>query len=98
MDLKTKRLLRKVAKLKLEIDNLQDDLTLIYDKLKDLGVTEEELQDVIKIKLMTNQVSSSWDTKGLVEEYGEDVKKHLKTTPKKDFYRVTKLKDFYKNN
>jgi len=98
MDLKIRRLLRKVHKLKLEIDNLQDDLTLIYEKLDNLGVEEERLDDILKITKMENQVSTTWNSKKLVERYGEEVKECRDVTPKKDFYRVTKLKDFYKNN
>lgn len=96
MDLKIKRLLRKVAKTKVEIDNLQEDLKLVYDKLKTLGVTEEELEGVCKIKLV-NSERTSWNSEELINFYGEEIKR-FQTHTQTSFYRTTIDKDFYKNN
>lgn len=96
MDLKIRRLLRKVAKTKVEIENLQENLNLVYDKLRDLKVTEEELEGVCKIKLV-NSVRTSWNSEELIKNYGEEIKQFQNHT-ETNFYRVSIDKDFYKNN
>ena len=99
MDLKMqKRYSRKVASIKKQQEYLQDQLTLIYDKFRDAGITETGIEDVINIKLMTNQFATSWDYQGMLEEFGEGILKYQIKKPKEDYYRTSKGKNFYKQD
>jgi len=94
---KEQRLLKKVIKTKAMINELQDNLQLIFDKLRELGVTEEELEGYGKIT-QVNSTRKNYDIKGLVEEIGQEIVDKYTSATESTFYRVSIDKDFYKNN
>ena len=94
---KEQRLLKKVIKTKAMINELQDNLQLIFDKLRELGITEEELEGYGKITQVTS-TRKNYDIKGLVEEIGQEIVDKYTNTTESTFYRVSIDKDFYKNN
>lgn len=94
---KSQRLLKKVVKTKAMINELQDNLQLIFDKLRELGITEEELEGYGKITEVTS-TRKNYDIKGLVEEIGQDIVDKYTSLTESTFYRVSIDKEFYKNN
>ena len=94
---KEQRLLKKVIKTKAMINELQDNLQLIFDKLRELGITEEELEGYGKITQVTS-TRKNYDIKGLVEEIGQEIVDKYTNATESTFYRVSIDKDFYKNN
>lgn len=94
---KEQRLLKKVIKTKAMINELQDNLQLIFDKLRELGVTEEELQGYGKIIEVTS-TRKNYDIKGLIEEIGQDIVDKYTSNIDTTFYRVTIDKKYYENN
>lgn len=94
---KSQRLLKKVIKTKAMINELQDNLQLIFDKLRELGITEEELEGYGKITEVTSTRNNT-DLKALAKEIGQDIIDKYTTTTQSIFYRVSIDKEFYKNN
>ena len=94
---KSQRLLKKVIKTKAMINELQDNLQLIFDKLRELGITEEELAGYGKITEVTS-TRNNYDIKGLANEVGQDIIDKYTSTTNSTFYRVSIDKEFYQNN
>lgn len=94
---KEERLLRKAIKMKVAIGELQDNLQLIFDKLRDLGVKDLEIEGVGKLTEVTSN-RKNYDMKGLVEEIGQEIVDKYTSVTESTFYRTTVDKAFYKNN
>lgn len=94
---KEERLLKKVIKTKAMINELQDNLQLIFDKCRELGITEEELNGYGKMTQVTS-TRKNYDIKGLIEEIGQELVDKYTSITESTFYRVSIDKDFYKNN
>lgn len=94
---KEQRLLKKIIKTKAAIKELQDSLDLIYDKCRELGITEEEL-DGFGSMIQVNSTRKNYDMKELAKEVGQEIIDKYTTLTNSIYYRVTIDKDFYKNN
>lgn len=96
MNTKEKRLLRKVLKIKEQMNDLKSTLDITYDKMRNLGITQEEIEGLGKIKEESRQCVS-YDMKGLIEEIGEEIVEKYKSVTETTFYRVSFDKNYYKN-
>lgn len=94
---KEERLLKKAIKMKAQIAEIQENLQLIYDKFKELGVKNLEIDGVGKLTEVTTTHSKT-DLKGLAEKVGQKVIDDFTTMTESTFYRTTIDKDYYKNN
>ena len=93
---KEQKLLKKVLEKKTQISKLQEDLNLIYDKLRSLDIPEVKLDGYGKITAVHSTITT-YDTKGLEEEIGKDIMlKYARVAPR-DFFRVTFDKNYFKN-
>jgi hypothetical protein len=94
MQRKVDRITKQIIDIKNQISNLQDNLQLRFDKLRDLGIEENEVDGFGKIAQVTS-TRKNYDIKGLAEEVGQNIIDKYTSISESTFYRVNIDKKFY---
>ena len=91
---KVDRITKQVIDIKYQISQLQDDLQLRFDKLRDLGVKQNKLEDIGQITETTSE-KVSYDMKELAKEVGQEIVDKYKKITSSTFYRTTIDKKYF---
>lgn len=91
---KVDRITKQIIEIKNQIAELQDNLQLRFDKLRDLDVDHNEVDGFGKITEVTS-TRKNYDINGIAKEVGQDLIDKYTNIVESTFYRVTIDKEFY---